>query len=73
MILARLLACPVLFFLSLNFIPSVFGKPKLTLLIAEREYQTETTLPGFADQFLSKDFIIEYSTAPKEGRTDTIF
>ena len=67
MVLARLLACPVLFFLSLNFIPSVFGKPKLTLLIAEREYQTETTLPGFADQFLSKDFIIEYSTAPKEG------
>ena len=29
--------------------------------------KTETTLPGFADQFLSKDFIIEYSTAPKEG------
>ena len=73
MILARLLACPVLFFLGLNFIPSVFGKPKLTLLIAEREYQTETTLPGFADQFLSKISLLSIQPPQRRGRTDTIF
>ena len=42
-------------------------KPKITFLIAEREYLTEETLPAFAKIHLIDDFRIAYCLADKEG------
>jgi type 1 glutamine amidotransferase len=45
-------------------------RPKLVLLIAEPEYDTATTLPAFAAQFLAKDFrVVTVSGATTEGAT----
>jgi type 1 glutamine amidotransferase len=58
-----------LLFLSgaFGFSPFTHGKSKVVFVIAEREYQTEKTLPKFAASYLSKEFKAEFSTAPKEG------
>ena len=42
-------------------------KPKITFLIAEREYRTEETLPRFAKSYLYEDYHIQYCQADKEG------
>lgn len=42
-------------------------KPKITFLIAEREYITEETLPVFANAHLIYDYRIAYCLADKEG------
>ena len=44
-------------------------KPKVTFLIAEREYMTEVTLPVFAKSHLIDNFRIAYCLADKEGDT----
>ena len=41
--------------------------PKITFLIAEREYRTEETLPRFAKSHLYEDYHIQYCQADKEG------
>ena len=58
-----------LFFLSGAFGFSLFthGKSKVVFVIAEREYQTEKTLPEFAASYLSKYFKVKFCTAPREG------
>ena len=43
--------------------------PKITFLIAEREYLTEETLPAFARSHLIEEFRIAYCLADKEGET----
>ena len=59
---------PLLFISGVfSFSPFVHGKSNIVFLVAEREYQTEKTLPKFAASYLSKDFKTEFSTAPKQG------
>ena len=43
-------------------------KPKVTFLIAEREYFTEETLPIFAKSYLENDYHTAYCFADKEGK-----
>ena len=43
------------------------ANPKITFLIAEREYLTEETLPAFARSHLIEEFRIAYCLADKEG------
>ena len=42
-------------------------KPKITFLIAEREYRTEETLPALQNHTLYEDYHIQYCQADKEG------
>ena len=59
---------PLLFIsVAFGFSPFTYGKSKVVFVIAEREYQTEKTLPEFAASYLTKDFKIKFCTAPKEG------
>ena len=59
---------PLLFISGVfSFSPFVHGKSNIVFLVAEREYQTEKTLPEFAASYLTKDFKIKFCTAPKEG------
>ena len=51
------------FFLS----PAKGNKPTIVFLIAEREYQTEETLPVFAKEKLEAKYFTRYCTAEKEG------
>ena len=51
------------FFLS----PAKGNKSTIVFLIAEREYQTDETLPVFAEEKLGSKYIIKYCTAQKEG------
>ena len=51
------------FFLS----PAKGNKPTIVFLIAEREYQTDETLPVFAKEKLGSKYITRYCTAEKEG------
>ena len=51
------------FFLS----PAKGNKRTIVFLIAEREYQTEETLPVFAKEKLEAKYITRYCTAEKEG------
>jgi type 1 glutamine amidotransferase len=39
-------------------------RPKLAMLIAEPEYETEKSLPPFAAEFLAKDFRVAFVTGP---------
>ena len=49
------------------------ANPKITFLIAEREYLTEETLPAFARSHLIEEFRIAYCLADKEGENqDTL-
>ena len=43
------------------------SKPSIVFLIAEREYQTEDTLPVFAKEKLGSKYIARYCTADDEG------
>ncbi len=46
-------------------------KPKMLMVIAEKEYGTRDTLPAFANEHLADTFAIECVTAPdEEGRND---
>lgn len=59
---------PLLFIsVAFGFSPFTHGKSKIVFVIAEREYQTEKTLPKFAKSYLSKGFKVKFSTASKEG------
>ena len=42
-------------------------KPKIVFLIAEREYRTESSLPKFAQDHLTKEFDSSFCSAPEEG------
>ena len=47
------------------------GRKRLVILTAEREYETEKTLPPFARDYLSQDFQITHvHSKPREGRHD---
>ena len=48
------------------------ANPKITFLIAEREYLTEETLPAFARSHLIEEFRIAYCLADKEGEPHTL-
>ena len=54
-------------FCSLFLSPAKGNKPTIVFLIAEREYQTEETLPVFAKEKLEAKYITRYCTAEKEG------
>ena len=43
------------------------AKPKISFLIAEREYQTETSLPEFAESNLAKDYRLAFCHAENKG------
>jgi type 1 glutamine amidotransferase len=58
---------PLLFLFSTLATYSNDPKPKVTFLIAEREYLSEETLPRFAKSHLSEDYHIQYCQADKEG------
>lgn len=46
-------------------------RPRLLVVIAEKEYDTQKTLPAFAKAHLADRFTIDYATAPDdEGRHD---
>ena len=46
-------------------------KPKMLMVIAEKEYDTRNTLPAFAEAHLADTFAIDYVTAAdEEGRND---
>ena len=59
------LFCNPLLFLLLS--PAKGNKSTIVFLIAEREYQTEETLPVFAGKKLEAKYITRYCTAEKEG------
>lgn len=46
---------------------ATWGKPRLVMLIAEREYKTWETLPVFAERFLAKDFEVTIVSGSTEG------
>lgn len=47
------------------------AKPRLLMVIAEKEYDTRETLPAFAEAHLADTFAIDYVTAAdEEGRND---
>ena len=49
-------------------LPAFSGvKPKIVFLIAEREYRTESSLPIFVRDHLSKEFDSSFCSAPEEG------
>jgi len=51
-------------------LPAAAEKPlDLMMIIAEREYRTDETLPKFAEQYLADDFNVHYVTA-KPGSND---
>ena len=54
-------------FCSFFVSPAKGNKPTIVFLIAEREYQTEETLPVFAKEKLGAKYITRYCTAEKEG------
>ena len=58
---------PLLFLFPTLVIFSNDQKPKVTFLIAEREYLTEETLPRFAKSHLDGNYHIQYCEADKEG------
>ena len=58
---------PLLFLFPALVVYSNDQKPKITFLIAEREYGTEETLPRFAKSHLDEDYHIQYCQADKEG------
>ena len=47
--------------------PAEANQPTIVFLIAEREYQTDETLPVFAKENLGGKYIIKYCKAEKEG------
>jgi type 1 glutamine amidotransferase len=58
----------ILFFkISLCLISSANQKKNIIFILAEREYQTEQTLPKFAKQYLTKQFVVKFCHAPQEG------
>ena len=58
---------PLLFLFPTLVVYSNDQKPKITFLIAEREYRTEETLPRFAKSHLDEDYHIHYCKADKKG------
>lgn len=47
------------------------GKPRLLIVIAEKEYDTRRTLPTFVEEHLGDRYAVDYVTAPDEdGRND---
>ena len=58
--------------LIFGFLLSAFAcadqKKNITFILAEREYQTEQTLPEFARKHLSKEFILKFCHAPHQGQ-----
>ena len=57
----------MLFILYLGQACPCASKPKITFLLAEKEYQTSITLPYFAKSYLSNDFQVAYCKAEMEG------
>lgn len=47
------------------------AKPRLLIVIAEKEYDTRRTLPTFVEEHLGDRYAVDYVTAPdEEGRND---
>lgn len=64
------LSLPVLLFLGVTAAFAADSRPKLVMLIAEPEYETEKTLPVFAAAHLAKDFrVVTVSGSPAAGDT----
>lgn len=58
----------LLFLLMVIGFPGVMlGKPRLVMLIAEKEYKTWETLPVYAERFLAKDFEVAVVSGSTEG------